>query len=509
MSEGDASSLARVAFEERRWAAVCDALSEAATPLALDDLERMAYAARLCNRLELFLSTLQLLFQQALAAERPDLAARAAFWLGHALLFDGEVAQGNGWFARARRALDESGKECAETGYLLVPSGIELIESDPERASALFEQARAIAQRFGDRDLLAISGHGAGRALIRAGRIDEGMRTLDEVMVAFTAGEVSAVVIGDVYCGAMEACAEVRDLGRAREWTQALTAWCEEQPELVPYRGPCLVFRTEVMQMQGAWEDAMEEAQRACEWLSKPSTPEQADGAYYQLGELHRLRGEYDRADEAYRNARRLGHIGEPGLARLRLARGQVESSRASIERALLEVPDPGRRSVLLEAAVEVALAAADSDAAGRYATELAAIAESLNAPAVHAQAQWAAGALHLAAGNPAEALAPLRRAWMAWQRLDAPYLAARVRVLIARAYRELGDADSAEMELDAARWVFAGSGRAHKPRDRKRALHQRPHGGAAHAEHLREAGRLVADRPCELRLRTRPAARW
>jgi DNA-binding CsgD family transcriptional regulator len=455
--------LAHASFDERRWATVAEVLAPLAAdgPLGLDDLERLAISARLCNQQELFRSALQRLFADAAAEGRPGRAAWAGYWLGHALMFEGEGAQASGWFARSRRLLEEAGVDCVEAGYLMVPGGIELIEEDPDRACATFRQAGQIARRFADRDLAAIVGHGLGRALIRAGHIAEGMQSLDEVMVAFATQEVSPLVVGDVYCGAMEACAEVRDLGRAREWTRTLTAWCEQQPDLVPYRGPCLVFRTELMQIQGAWEDAMEEALRACDYLSRPSTPEAADGAYYQLGELHRLRGEYDRAEEAYREARRLGHLGEPGLTLLRLAWGNVDSARASIERVLQEVPEPGKRSVILEAAVQILLAAGDHAAADRHAAELAAIASDLDTPAVRAAADHARGAVRLATGEPGEALAPLRRAWMAWQRLEAPYLAARVRVLIGSACRDLGDAESAEMEFDAARWVFQQLGAA------------------------------------------------
>ena len=69
---------------------------------------------------------------------------------------------------------------------------------------------------------------------------------------------------------------------------------------------------------------------------------------------------------------------------------------------------------------------------------------------AAHAQ-----GAVLLAEGDPRAALAVLRGAWLAWQELEVPYEAGRVRVLIGLACRELGDHDGAEMELDAARWVF------------------------------------------------------
>jgi DNA-binding CsgD family transcriptional regulator len=66
-----------------------------------------------------------------------------------------------------------------------------------------------------------------------------------------------------------------------------------------------------------------------------------------------------------------------------------------------------------------------------------------------------------IADGEARAALAPLRRAWAAWNQLDAPYEAARVRVLIGSACRALGDEQSAAMEKDAARWVFEQLGAA------------------------------------------------
>jgi DNA-binding CsgD family transcriptional regulator/tetratricopeptide (TPR) repeat protein len=448
---------ARDAYQRRAWgeayARYTDGAGEAA--LDLDDLERYSTVAHLTGRDDESREILGRGYREALRAGEHARAARFAFWCGHGLLFDGRMSEASGWFTRARQLLAAIEHECAEYGYLLIPQGVEQIWTDCSAAAATFAEAREIAMRCGDLNLIAMAGHGRGRALIRCGLITEGMAVLDEVMVAVTSGEVSPMVVGDVYCGVLEACRDVLDLRRAREWTGALSRWCEGQPDLVPHRGPCQVYRAEVMQFHGSWSDAFEEAQQACAWLSLPVSPEGPAEAFYRIGELHRLRGAYAEAEDAYRQASRLGRRTEPGLPLLWLVRGRTDAAQAALRRALDEDIDLGLRAGLLDAQIQVLLTQGDISGAQGRMSELREIAAALGSPVVHAMCAMAEGAALLAEHMPGAALGPLRRAWMEWQRLEAPYDAARVRMLIGRAYRDLGDRESAAMELDAARWVF------------------------------------------------------
>lgn len=457
MSASDTVGRGRAAFARRAWGDAFEQLSAAdpTTPLGFEDLERLAIVAYLIGRDDDSADVWERAHQAALQAGDAPRAARCAFWLAFGLINRGEIARAGGWFARARRILDDEQCECVEEGYLLIPAGLELFATgDLAAAYAKLDQAAAIGNRFHEPDLVTLARTGQGRALIRLGKVVDGMALLDEVMVAITVDEVSPIVVGVIYCSVIDACQEVFDMRRAREWTAALSHWCESQPELVPYRGQCLVFRAEIMQLHGDWPDAVAEARRASEWLSGPSGPA-AGPAFYQLAELHRLRGEFAKAEQAYRQASKFGRTPQPGLALLRLAQGQLDAAAAAIRLAVEETHDRLTRARVLAAHVEIMLAVADVPAARAAADELTEISAVFDAPLLHAVAAYTAGAVLLAEGDASAAIDALRRAWTAWQEMDVPYDAARARVLLGSAYRALGDRDTAAMELDAARWVF------------------------------------------------------
>jgi DNA-binding CsgD family transcriptional regulator len=457
MTTTSALEQGREAFERQAWGAAYELLRAAGeeAPLEPEDLERAGRAAYLTGRDEDYLALFERAFHERMRRGDPERAALDGFWLVFGLMTRGEWARAGGWIARARGAIDEGRRDCVARGYLLVPEGLQaLLTGDPEKAYTTFTEEREIGKRFADPDLLTLAGFGQGQALIAMGRIAEGIAVFDEVMVGVTGGEASAMVTGLVYCGVIAACMETFDPRRAQEWTTALNHWCDSQPDLVPFHGHCLVHRAQIMQIHGAWLDALEELRQAFERFTKAGHPAVGD-ALYEQAEVHRLRGDLDTAEQAYCQATQFGRDAQPGLALLRLQQGQADRASAGIRRALDETVEPARRPRLLSAAVEIALECKDVEGARSAAAELAELAAERDVTLLNAMAAQARSAVLLAGGDPRGALPAARRAWSLWQQLEAPYEAARARVVVGMACRSLGDEDAARMELDAARQVF------------------------------------------------------
>jgi DNA-binding CsgD family transcriptional regulator len=462
MDRPDPLAAARESYRQRAWGEAHRSLrvADQTTPLDAGDLERLATSAYLIGHEDDFLRALDRAHHAHLESGEPVRAARAAFWLGLGLLLRGETGRATGWLARARRLLEH--RDCVEQGYLRLPlAEQQLADGDHEGAYASASEAVSIGERFGEADLTACARHLQGRALILQGRVRDGLELLDEAMVAVTAGELSPIVTGLLYCSVIEACERVYALGRTREWTAALARWCEPQPEMVAFTGLCLVHRARIVQLRGAWLDALDEARRACERFARRPEPGPLAEALYLQAEVHRLRGEYAASEDAYRDASRWGCEPQPGLALLRLAQGRTHAAAAAMRRAVRVTTDPLRRTRLLPAHIEIMLAAGDGQEARRACRELEEIAAQFDTGVLGALAAQARGAVELAEGDAQAALATLRRAWEAWQRLGAPYEAARVRLLVGLAHDALGDDDGAALELGAARAVFLELGAA------------------------------------------------
>ncbi|HTM46722.1 MAG TPA: LuxR C-terminal-related transcriptional regulator [Polyangiaceae bacterium] len=449
------------AYARRAWSDAYEALSAVgvAGSLEAEDWQRLAWAALLSGRDVEALHALERVHQLRLDRGDGLGAARAAVWLALRLSSHGEFARAGGWLVRAQRLVEGAGGDCVEAGYLELPQVFRFSAAgDHAAAQAGAAKAAAAGERFGDNDLRALGRTFEGRALTRQGQLTEGLALIDEAMVAVIGNEVSPVVTGIIYCAVIAICQQSYALERAREWTTALSDWCAAQPQLEAFAGACLIHRSEILQLSGAWPEATVEVQRASERLA-PTKNFEAGNAFYQQGELHRLRGELAKAEQAYVLASERGRDPQPGRALLRLAEGRPDVAAAAIGRALSSVREPMQRTRFLPAYVEIMIATGQLEQAREASDELVAAAAGVGMEMLIAIADHAQGAVVLAAGDPQAAIVPLRRSQEAWQRLGAPYLSARIRVLLARAFSAVGDEDGAALERDCARKIFTQLG--------------------------------------------------
>lgn len=471
-----------------------DLQAVAVDELSVTDVERLAVALYLIGDDVRCTAMWELAHGRRTDAGDPAGAALCAFWLAFSLMMRGQMAQAGAWLGRVETTLTST-ERCRASGYVLVPALIGALDAgESETARELAAQVAEVAETFADPDLAAFARLGDGQALMAMGDVAAGTAQLDAVMLSVSTGEVGPVVTGIVYCAVILECMQVFDLARASEWTEALHGWCEGQPDLVPYRGQCLVHRSQLLQASGDWVAAYATAVAACDRLAEPPHP--ALGlARYQEAELHRLRGSFDEAAAAYAQASARGHDPMPGLALLELTRGDVEGAAAGIRRALESTTVAAQRPALLAAAVDILREARDVVGASSAAEELEMIADGSSSEVLRAMAEQAVGAARLSEGETADALAHLRVAHRAWTRLRMPLETARTSVLLGLGCLSLGDHASAELEFDNAGSIFAALG-AEPDTDRLRAL--RPTADRP-SEHATDSGSDLSAREVEV----------
>jgi DNA-binding CsgD family transcriptional regulator len=451
---------ARTAFGARHWADAHAGFLAARQegPLDASDMDSLSQAAWWLGLMDESLAAGEEAYELYLDASDNCRAAYRAFDVAYGYFLKGNESVGSGWLGRAKRLLADE-PDCREQGYLLY-FAVETSLDGGEETMARAREVQAFGRRHGDRNLVAAGIVAEGRVLIKLGRAHEGVALLDEGMLEASSQEMAPSWAGNVYCHLMAACYELGDISRAAAWTQSTFDWCNEMAPAVLFKGICRVHRAQVMQIRGDWTQAQDEAERVCEDIAHIHVGVVAEG-HYQIGEIKRLRGDLKGAEQAYQEGHRLGRDPEPGLALLRLAQGRADVASSLIRSALAGVGDRLSRARLLAPQVEIAIAADDEPTARAAADELDDIASLYGSSGLQAAARRCRGAVLLATGKTEEALSPLRTACSGWTELAAPYDCAKVRVLLARAYRSLGDIESSDRELATARSAFEALGAA------------------------------------------------
>lgn len=456
MVRTDLIATAREAIERNEWTEAYELLENAAATVGLDpegfeDLARCAWWSGLPDEC---IDARERAYAGYLKSDQPRRAALLALDLAEGHIHNKAIAVGRGWVKRAERLL-ELEPESVEHGYLARAQAVIAFEldEDPDTGLELANRAYELGTKFADPDLQAIALHDEGRITVALGDVEEGMVLMDEAMVAAVGGELGALYTGKIYCNMIDICEQLADYRRAGDWSDAARRWCERAGHSSGFPGVCRIHRAEIMRLRGDWQAAEKEALRAADELG--NFVDFSGEAFYEIGEIRLHMGDYQGAEEAFRQAHGLGRDSQPGMAELRLAQGNPTGAWTLISQSLADATAPLKRARLLPAVITVALALDDFDSARDAVKDLSSIADEYGSPVLLAHANHGQGAVLLAKGNFVEAIGYLRMATESWRENDLPYLAAKSRMVLAEAYRRQGSVDSAELEFDAARVAF------------------------------------------------------
>ena len=460
----DSASQGRDAAARGAWAEAYDLLLPAASSLGGDDLEALANAAFWTGKLDEAIDFRERAHGAFIAEGEKKRAAMLAVVISRDYMMKMDMAVANGWFTKAQRLL-ESEEESEAHGYLAVGQAMDaMFGGDLEASEEHTGRAAEIAERFGDRNLEAMTRVILGRIAVLRGEVDKGLALLDEATAAAISGELEPWTTGFIYCATITSSSGVGDYRRASEWTQAANRWCDRS-QIKGFPGACRVHRASIMRLQGDWPTAEEQATQACEELGA-FDPFTTAAGFYEIGEIRRRRGDFAAAEDAYRQAKEWGRDPQPGLALLRLAQGKAESAATAIKRAVANSEDPIASVRRLPAQVEISLATNDLRAARTAAEQLDELVDrfkvgNVRAPAFDATVCLAWGQIRLAEQDWEGAIAAFERSVETWRTVGAPYEVAEAQLHLGIALRRAGQEDEAREELIAARSTFERLGAA------------------------------------------------
>lgn len=439
------------------WTTRFEELVAREAALAGDELDELGQAAWFVGRDDVSVRAWERAQLRFLDVGDLTSAVRCVFWLGFTLSEHGDAVRGGAWMGRLMELCGQDGATPAtEAARALCVAVGTAARGEGEASIPLFHAAIEKADAAADADAQALATMGLGRALLATGQPEAAFAELDRVMLLIADGRVSDRAAGPAYCAVIASLLGRGDIERARVWTRELGDWCDAQRGLEPFRGECTLHRASVLQLGGEWDAAATAIDVVCTTEKRAET---LANAWYRAAELHRVAGRTAPAREALRRAAALGREVQPGLALLHRDDGDLAGAWAGLQTARATVVEPAVRAEVLAAAARVALdrgRVEDAVAAARDLSDCAGVFDTLYLGALSARAD---GEVALAEGRASEALGALRRSWSSWRRLDAPYEAALTRVSIGAAIRDIGDAEGAELEFDAARVVLEGLG--------------------------------------------------
>ncbi len=446
----EAVAAGSAALQAGRWqdarAAFEAALASEETPEALDGL------AQVCYRQGEYAAAIEFR-ERAFAGFRARGETRypallAAYWLAfeYAAVY-GNFAAASGWLERGKRLVEAAG-DCPERGW--VELACALATDDLDAKERHVQVSLAVARRFGDTDLEFDARSYAGVCLVGRGRIDDGMRLLDEAVAAATGGEVKdATAIGEIYCKMLLACEMTLDVRRAEQWTAVASAFVR-RCNVVWVSAICRMYHGGILTAAGRWAEAEHELASSLR-LYDGSYRGLRSGAAVRLADLRVRQGRLEEAEQLLAGHEHDAHAVHP-LARLHLARGEVELAATLLRRHLRQHGQGVLQAPVLALLAEVEVAAGRIDEARAVCARLDALAKEVSVPLVRAFAEFAAGTACGHAGD-ARALGHFEAALAGFAAAGLPFEQARTGLALAR----LLSASKPEVAIAEARAALAG----------------------------------------------------